>query len=129
MRYTNSLFMLAPAMLAAAAFTSQPAMAAAKLHVPFNFMAAGQRCPAGDYMVRSANRGSSVTLEGPAGKMFFLTGPGEPNPLDMHVIISFDREGQNYLLRSVQYGSKITNRLDKPSMEIIPSANQAAGAE
>lgn len=129
MRNRNSLLLLAPAVLAAAAFTSQSVMAASTLHVPFGFMASGQRCPAGDYLVRSGNLGTSVSLEGPDGKMFFVAGPGKPHPQDQGVILSFDREAQTYLLRSVQYGPNITNRLDKPSLESIPVTKQVTGAE
>ena len=129
MRYSISSLTLATALLAALAFTSKPAMAAATLHVPFNFVAGGRACPAGDYMVRAASTGNTVSLQGPSGKLLWLIGPGSANPADQRIVLSFDKDHQNYLLRTVQYGSRITNRLDKPSREMIPAAEQVVGGQ
>lgn len=129
MRNTIQSLVLALAVLAAAAFTSKPAMAATTLHVPFSFMASGHSLPAGDYVVRASNPGGSVSLEGPKGKMFWLAGPGKPNPNDRRVILTFDKAVQGYLLRTVQYGSNITSQLDKPLLESIPAAQQIVGAQ
>ena len=129
MRFSMSSLTLASALLAAVAFTSKPAMAAATLHVPFDFVASGQICPAGDYMVRAASLGNTVSLQCPSGKLFWLIGPGSANPGDQRIVLTFDKDHQNYLLRTVQYGSRVTNRLDKPGRETIPAAEQIVGGE
>jgi hypothetical protein len=109
-----SLF-LAPAILAAAAFTAQPALAAStyKVHVPFDFVASGKSFPAGDYMLRENEHSFAVALEGKKGTLLWLLGPGTANPNGHQVVLTFDRIGENHMLRTVQVGTMVTNRLDK----------------
>ena len=129
MKIAKFSLVLAPALLAAAAITSHPVLAAPTVHVPFPFIASGHSCPAGDYLVHSGNQGSSIGLQGPAGQVFFLIGPGEPNPRDKRVILTFDKEGKRYLLRTVQYRGNVTNRLDKHFPENIVATEKVVGAQ
>ena len=125
MRNTIFSLILTSAVLATAAFTAHPAAAQTTLHVPFTFTVAGRTCPAGNYVVQTGNFASVVTLDGPAGKMLWPAFPGKANPNSEHVVLTFDKSGQNYTLRTVQYNAKITKPLDKPSPESIPAVVEA----
>ena len=109
----HSLF-LAPALLAAAAITPQPASAAV-LHVPFAFTVAGQTLPAGEYTVDRDTHQGFVTLRTADSKQTFIwmIAPGEPGPTETGVIMRFDPSASGYALRSIQYNAQITARLDK----------------
>ncbi|MGH9605741.1 MAG: hypothetical protein ACRD3N_08565 [Terracidiphilus sp.] len=110
---------LAPALLAAAAFTSNPAQAATRLTVPFSFSANGKVCPAGTYIVSRDITGYFVTLgsvESPQRNFLWLMGPGAVDPADNRVTLEFDDIGTSHALRSIRYGSMVTSRLDgKPA--------------
>ena len=125
-----SLF-LAPAVLAAAAFTSQPAFAAgaATAHIPFDFVASGKALPAGDYMVHPGSISNTVALENPNLAMVWILGPGSPNPSDHRIVLTFDRVGQKHVLRTVQYGPMITNRLDKKYLKQVTESEQIEAGE
>lgn len=124
----HSLF-LAPAMLVAAALTAQPALAASRVNVPFDFVAAGTACPAGVYTVAQDNTGTTVRLIGPTHSFVWIAGPGVPSPTDERAILTFDRAGSLHMLRSVQYGAFITGRLDKKLREAIPVPEQAVSGQ
>ena len=110
-------FVLAPALLAAVAFTTQTAMAeTATVNVPFNFIVAGKACPAGHYMIERDDARNSVGLAGYAHGFLWFTHPGDPSPNSRSIVLSFDKLGSDHILRSVQYGSQITSRLDKKYM-------------
>jgi len=125
MRIAVHALFLAPAVLAAAALVVQPAMAASRVNVPFNFIAAGQNCPAGSYLVTQDNNGATIKLEGPAHSFAWIATPGDPSPTDRRVILTFDEVGSTHMLRSVQYGAMITNRLDKKLKKAIPVPERA----
>src|ERR1700738_553117 len=116
MRLSLRSLVLAPALLAAAALTPQPASAAV-LHVPFAFSVSGHILPAGDYSVERDSKGSFVTLATPDRKQSFswIITPGDPGPYETGVILRFDPSDSGYALRSVQYNAMITPRLDKKS--------------
>lgn len=109
--------MLAPVLLAAAAFTSNPARAQNKLNVPFSFTAAGKIFPPGNYTVRTQLDGNFVLLASktPPRSYTWVLLPGDPDPTDRRVILKFDESGGSYTLRSIQYGSMVTSRLDGKS--------------
>jgi len=104
---------LAPAVLAAASFAAISAHAEATLKVPFSFTAAGKALPAGDYVVSKDAKSNLVTLRGKNGGSSFtwVTGPGDADA--KKVTLRFDAVGATHELRTVQYGSSITGRLDK----------------
>lgn len=129
MRFTaHSLRSLVPALAIAAlvALASTSASAQSRLNVPFNFVAGGQNCPAGTYIVKTNDLGSMVVLRGTGHNLAWLVGPGEPAPTDSRVLLTFDRVGSSYALRSVQYKSAITHGLDKKFRDKLAPAQQEA---
>lgn len=111
-----SKMILAPAILAAAALASSTAMADTVLNVPFSFTASGKACPAGMYRVEKSSLGNTVTLrsqDNHAVTFMWTVGPGSPEPTDSRIVLTFDRIGDAHTLQSVQYGNKITSRLDR----------------
>ena len=111
-------FVLAPAVVAAAALATNTAMAAT-VKVPFNFTVAGKKLPAGYYSVRREVSQNMVTLrsyETPQSFTWVLA-PGDPAPTDTGMVLRFDVRGEAHTLRSVQCGPLITSRLDKKAKE------------
>ncbi len=130
MRINLPSLVLAPAVLAIAAFTAKPAVAESyNVTIPFNFVAAGKTCPAGNYMVTEENFGGTVRLAGKDHNFVWILFPGNPAPSDHNIVLTFDSAGQNYILRTVQYGGEITQRLDKKNKEAIPAAMQIQAGE
>jgi len=105
---------LASAVAATAALATPYALAATQVDVPFSFTANGQFCPAGHYNVAHNPTSNIVTLASNDGQNFsWIMAPGDPAPTDSRVILSFDKAGDNYTLRTVQYGHLITSQLDR----------------
>lgn len=108
--------LLSIALVAAAAATMavKPALADANIKVPFSFLVAGKRCPAGTYKVKSDATGKSVMLVGPDASVNFTwiimpkPGAGDPNK----VALWFDEANSDHVLRSIQYGPEATPLLD-----------------
>ena len=102
-------------MMAAVAFTAHTALAAATVKVPFEFKAAGKVFPAGTYTIEKDSALNSVTLYNKATSqgITLLVGPGAPDPADSTISLKFDDNGDVRALRTVQYGSQITSRLDR----------------
>jgi len=125
---TNLLsLVLAPAVLAAAALTAQPAMAESHtVNIPFNFVASGHACPAGNYSIRANSDSDFIYLGNQKQTFILLLVPGDSTAPGHRVVLTFDVYGQNHLLRTVSYGRMITNRLDKQPGEAIPAAEQIA---
>jgi len=115
MRSILGKLFLAPVVLAAVAFTATTAKADATVKVPFSFTVAGKSCPAGLYTVKHDITRSMVTLTSKNSPQAFtwVLGPGDAAPTTTAVILKFNEEGETHTLRSVQYGSLITSRLDK----------------
>jgi hypothetical protein len=111
-------FVLAPAVMAAAALATNTAMAETMLKVPFSFTVAGKTCPAGIYEVeREVSSNLVILTSKDASRSFsWVVSPGAPSPTDSAVILRFDNFGQTHVLQSVQYGPLITSRLDKKIM-------------
>jgi hypothetical protein len=111
MRSILRSFILVPSIVAAAAFTANNTMAES-IRVPFNFVAAGENCPAGVYSVKVS--GDEVSLLGRGASSFmWLMHPGNSASPDGRVVLKFDQNGTEHILRSVQYGPQETFRLDK----------------
>jgi hypothetical protein len=117
-------FILASAVIGTAALTTNTAMAAALVRVPFTFNVAGRNCPAGLYSLNRNLSNGTLTLSSFDGSCTFiwLAGPG-PGPYDTRVELHFDKMGQAHRLQSAQYGTVITSQLDKRTkeMESMPS--------
>jgi hypothetical protein len=105
---------LASAVAATAALATNSALAETRVNVPFSFTVNGKVCPAGTYSIERNDLTGIVTLRNDDWKAAFtwIASPGEPTPTDSRVILRFDRDGQGYLLQSVQYHNVITARLD-----------------
>jgi hypothetical protein len=108
---------LAPAVMAAAALVTSPAMAETTIKVPFTFTVAGKIFPAGRYLVIRADSGSFVTLANRESSQSatWVLGPGTPDPTENRIALKFDEVGRTHVLQSIQYGSMITSKLDKKS--------------
>jgi hypothetical protein len=117
-------FVLAPAVMAAAALATNTAMAET-VKVPFKFTVAGKEFPAGYYSVKREMSVGMVTLRSNATSQSFtwIIGPGDPSPTDTAVTLRFDELGQDYVLQSVQFGPLITARLDKKAMQTMMARN------
>ena len=115
--------------IAATALAANSAMAASTVNVPFSFTAAGKTLPAGSYLVRHDSTGSFVTLQSVDASQSFtwLLSPGLPEPTDRKVILRFDDEADTHVLQSVQFGSMITQRLDKTTNKKLASERDSRG--
>jgi len=115
MKSTFSRFVLASAVVAAAAFTSIPAMAAAadsvSINVPFSFTVHGKSLPAGTYQVRWEGTGNFVTMQNGTAVETFLWNSYETAKADPRVTLKFKEQGQDHALQSIQYGAMTTPRL------------------
>jgi hypothetical protein len=111
-------FVLAPAVMAAAALATNAAMAET-VKVPFNFTVAGKDFPAGYYSVKREFCQGMVTLRNSATSQSFtsIIAPGAPAPTDTAVTLRFDELGQDHVLQSVQFGPLITPKLDKKAKQ------------
>ena len=101
----------------AATFMSVAAKAETTLNVPFSFNVGHNLVPAGTYSVERSGApwGGFVTLKNiqTSSTFTWALAPGDPSPTDTRVVLRFDEIGQTHLLRSVQYHSMITSRLDE----------------
>ena len=115
MRFMVPKSILAAVVITAAGLCTHPAKAETLLNVPFSFTVAGQSLPAGLYMVTQDSYHNTVTLRNKdASKSFSYTlRPGDPAPNDVHIALQFEAAGNAHVLRSIQYGSKVTARLDQ----------------
>lgn len=91
--------------------------------VPFDFVANGKHCSAGVYTVYRDAQFHTVRLQSADGAMNFqwVATAGQPAPSDMRVVLTFDQDGSGYELRTVQYHSQITGKLDKKVPEYVPT--------
>jgi hypothetical protein len=126
MRFLLPKLVMASAVMMAGALAAAPAMAEVMVNVPFSFTVNGKVCPAGRYAVEHNATSSLVSLRAVSSwsrSFTWVAGPGEPSPYDARVILRFDENGADHALQSVQFGSMITNRLDRkprPS-EYVPT--------
>ena len=112
---------IASALLAFAVTSASAETSTAK--VPFNFVANGKQCSAGVYHLYRDAGVSIVRLQSADGvrNMQWVIQPGEPAPNDSRVILTFDRRGSGYSLRTVQFHNQITRKLDKKVPEYAPT--------
>jgi hypothetical protein len=85
------------------------------LKVPFSFAVNGKIWPAGQYLVERDRVGQVVTLKSMDATQHssWGIGPGDPAPTDHRIVLRFDAIGDLYALRSLQFNSLVTARLDK----------------
>ena len=123
MRSPLRKYFLAPALLAAAAVATSTAMAENSVSVPFNFTVAGKTCPAGKYEVLQGPVANTVRLASEDSSRSFVWSitPGDPSPTDQRVVLTFDEGSDAHALRTVQFGNRITARLDRQRKEYTPT--------
>ena len=112
MRFTRFSLISAATVLATAALFVTPAMAASQVNVPFSFVSAGKTFPAGNYILDVTMNRNILALKGDKGIICGIGVPSEPIPSGKSGVVKFDHVGETYLLRSFQYGSRGTPRLD-----------------
>lgn len=123
-RVTNLRFFLRCMLLAwgiilITSWTARTANAETRnITVPFDFSVNGKICPPGNYSVELGLYGGFVTLKKKDGSQSFtwILFPGDPAPTDARIVLRFDLIGQSHALRTVQFESLITPRLDKKAM-------------
>ena len=122
-------FVLAPAVLAAAALATTSATAETTVKVPFSFTAGNKICPAGYYTLKHDNSSSFVTLthKGTSESFTYLVGPGAPEPTDRKIALTFDHLGTAHVLQSIQYGALVTSQLDKKSLRDAERESRLSG--
>jgi len=114
MRNTFSKFILAPAIMAAAALATLPTIAeAATVNVPFDFTVAGQSLPAGSYSVQHDSYRNIVTLQSRTTSRSFAWIASPSAAINPSVTLKFDVQGDSHTLQSIQSGSFVTPNLDK----------------
>lgn len=121
MKNLPRMIALASAMLAFAVTSALAETTTVK--VPFAFVASGRQCPAGVYTVARDTEFNVVRLQSADGARHFqwIIGPGQPSPYDTSVVLTFDKWGNDYSLRTVQYRDKTTRRLDQKVPEYVPT--------
>lgn len=99
---------------AAVALAGNSAMAATRVNVPFDFSVAGKTLPAGGYNIVHESTGAFVTLRSVNSieSYTWLLNPG-PSETSTKIALKFGDRNGTHVLQAVQYGSKITPRLDK----------------
>jgi hypothetical protein len=119
MTFTFGKFFLASAVLAAAALATT-AMAETTVKVPFDFTVKGKTWPAGLYAVQMDSNRSRimVTSKKTSNSFGWTTTTGVADPKSTNVVLKFDADGGSHALRSIQYGSVTTPRLDGDSTEL-----------
>jgi hypothetical protein len=119
MRFMISKSILAAIVITAGAATTHTAKAETTLKVPFSFTVAGQSMPAGLYTVEQDTFHNVVTLKSKdAAKSFSaVLVPGDPAPNDIHVALKFEAAGGTHTLKTIQYGARVSNRLDSAPRE------------
>lgn len=117
MQITSRSIVLALAAVATVALAPNTAKADTSVKIPFAFTVAGKVMPAGKYTVHRNRDFNSITLRysHTAKSYTWLVGPGAYDSTDNHVSIKFDELGPDHVLRSIQYGSQSTSRLDRIS--------------
>ena len=114
MRFTALKSILAAIVVTTAA-SGHIAKAETTLKVPFTFTVSGQTMPAGVYTVQESTSHNMVIFRNEdSSKSFSYTlQPGDDAPSAAHVALKFETAGDKHTLRSIQFGSRTTSRLDR----------------
>jgi hypothetical protein len=115
MRFPVSKSILAAVILTSTTLITHAAKAETILKVPFSFTVAGQSMPAGLYAVSEDTYHNQVTLRAKDATKSFsaILVPGDPNPNEIHIALKFAESGSSHTLETIQYGPRVTPRLDK----------------
>ena len=114
MRFPAIKSILAAIVVTTGALSAHTAKAETTLNVPFSFTVSGQVMPAGAYTVQEDTFHNVVVLRNKAATKSFSYAlrPGDPASNEVHVSLKFESNGENHVLRGIQFGSKLTSRLD-----------------
>ena len=114
MRFTAFKSILAAVVVTTAALSTHMAKAETTLNVPFSFTVSGQTMPAGVYTVQEDTFHHCVILRNKAATRSFAYAlrPGDPASNEVHVALRFEASGDTHILRGIQFGPKMTSRLD-----------------
>jgi hypothetical protein len=114
MRFTALKSFLAAIVVTTAA-SGHIARAETTLKVPFSFTVSGHAMPAGVYTVQESTFHNMVIFrnQDSTQSYSYTLQPGDDAPSAAHVALKFEAAGDQHVLRSIQFGSKTTSRLDK----------------
>jgi len=115
MKFTAIKSILAAVVVTTAAMSAHIAKAETTLNVPFSFTVSGQTMPAGIYTVKQDTFHNVVVLRNNnASKSFtYALRPGDAAANETHVSLKFESAGDSHILRGIQFGTKVTSRLDE----------------
>jgi len=115
MRFMAFKSILGAIVLTTAALSTHVAKAEATLNVPFSFMVSGHSMPAGVYTLQQDLFHNTVILrnKGTSKSFAYALGPGDAADNDDRVRLKFSSSGETHILRSIQFGSRMTPRLDE----------------
>ena len=117
MRFRAFKAIMAAIVVTTASLSAHNAKAETTLKVPFSFTASGQAMPAGLYSVKEDTFHNLMILRNQKTSKRFECAlrPGDAQANLVHVALTFETLGASHTLRSIQYGSKMSFRLDKNS--------------
>jgi hypothetical protein len=115
MRFTAIKSILAAVVVTTATMSAHIAKAETTLNVPFSFTVSGQTLPAGVYTVQEDTFHNRVIFRNhDASKSFtYALRPGDASANQVHVSLKFESAGDSHILRGIQFGTKMTSRLDE----------------
>jgi hypothetical protein len=125
---TSRFLLVALVATATSALAVKPTSVDARINVPFSFTVDGKRCPAGTYQVKGDAANNWVSLVGRDSSKIFswiVVPNSEADPTK--VSLQFDRTGADHTLRSIQYGSQSTLRLDMHKRQSDEQEDTARG--
>jgi hypothetical protein len=116
--------------LASSALCATAAFAAnqARVDVPFAFTAKGQTFPAGSYRIALSDSHTVLTMASQSDvkkQISWVAGAGEKITAPGKVV--FDVQGDDYALKTIQVGSRITPNLDKRAKAGVSATTSIAG--
>jgi hypothetical protein len=113
----STLRTLVPALIltAAAAFATKPALADARVQVPFDFTVNGKQMPAGQYLIKTDKTNNTVTLVSRRSSKVYtwIVVPSNKDPDSSRVVLKFNSSDAGHSLRTIQFGNDVTTRLDQ----------------
>ena len=129
MRFAAFKSVLAAIVLTTAALSTHAAKAETTLNVPFSFTVSGQSMPAGAYTVQQDVFHNRVILRSrDSSKSFsYSLRPGDADSNEVHVTLRFASSGNSHVLQSIQFGSRMTSRLDERPAPVTYAARLSQG--
>lgn len=123
MRFMAFKSIMAAVVVTTAALCTHTAKAETALQVPFSFTVSGQTLPPGVYTVKQDTFHNIVVFRNKdATKSFsYALRPGDAAANQVHVALRFESDGDNHVLRAIQFGTKMTSRLDDGPTAYAPS--------